>query len=346
MWILLSLLSGLSDATRDAISKRGSGTIPHVMISWSYSLFALPFFLPVLLLSAPSELPLEFWLLAIGIGAAHVLGSLGVVYSLSRSELSLCVPMTAFSPVFLLVIGPMMNGHAPSSHAIFGTVLVTAGCYLLNISDIRRGLLAPVVSLAREPGVRMMLLLSVFWSFSAAIDLNAVRKFGLPFWAASELFAIAILFVPVVIYKKGLKGMTPMGWRTLPLIGMANACSFGPYLLALSSTHALYVICLKRSNIFFSLLVGRIACAVGSSALLSCSQGLLSSPCGDKPCSMLEVSAPMAKTEQPLKGFKQSLPTKVCPVCKLPFSWRKKWRRTWEQVIYCSERCRRTGRGA
>lgn len=258
MWILLSLFSGLSDATRDAISKRSSGTIPHVMISWSYSLFALPFFLPVLLLSAPSELPLEFWLLAIGIGAAHVLGSLGVVYSLSRSELSLCVPMTAFSPVFLLVIGPMMNGHAPSSHAILGTVLVTAGCYLLNISDIRRGLLAPVVSLAREPGVRMMLLLSVFWSFSAAIDLNAVRKFGLPFWAASELFAIAILFVPVVIYKKGLKGMTPMGWRTLPLIGMANACSFGPYLLALSSTHALYVICLKRSNIFFSLLVGRL----------------------------------------------------------------------------------------
>jgi uncharacterized membrane protein len=49
-----------------------------------------------------------------------------------------------------------------------------------------------------------------------------------------------------------------MGWRTLPLIGMANACSFGPYLLALSSTHALYVICLKRSNIFFSLLVGRL----------------------------------------------------------------------------------------
>ncbi len=258
MWIFLSLFSGLSDATRDAISKRGSGAIPHVMISWSYSLFALPFFLPVLLLSAPTELPLEFWLLALGIGAGHVLGSLGTVYALSRSDLSLCIPMTAFSPVFLLVVGPIMNGHVPSSHAILGTLLVTAGCYLLNISDVRRGLLAPLVSLAREPGVRMMLLLSVFWSFSAAIDLNAVRKFGLPFWAASELVAIAILFIPVVIYKKGLQGMTPMGWRTLPLIGMANACSFGPYLLALSSTHALYVICLKRSNIFFALLVGRL----------------------------------------------------------------------------------------
>ncbi|NDF61511.1 MAG: DUF2256 domain-containing protein [Synechococcaceae bacterium WBB_3_034] len=33
-------------------------------------------------------------------------------------------------------------------------------------------------------------------------------------------------------------------------------------------------------------------------------------------------------------------PSKVCPVCQRPFSWRKKWERVWDQVIYCSERCR------
>lgn len=38
---------------------------------------------------------------------------------------------------------------------------------------------------------------------------------------------------------------------------------------------------------------------------------------------------------------KPNLPEKTCPVCKLSFSWRKKWARDWEQVIYCSERCRR-----
>ncbi|WP_151672156.1 DUF2256 domain-containing protein [Patiriisocius marinus] len=39
---------------------------------------------------------------------------------------------------------------------------------------------------------------------------------------------------------------------------------------------------------------------------------------------------------------KQDLPKKICPVCKLPFTWRKKWKLNWETVIYCSERCRRT----
>ncbi|CAM4202617.1 DUF2256 domain-containing protein [Psychrobacter arenosus] len=42
---------------------------------------------------------------------------------------------------------------------------------------------------------------------------------------------------------------------------------------------------------------------------------------------------------------KVNLPQKTCPVCQRPFTWRKKWERDWEQVIYCSERCRRSGKG-
>lgn len=39
---------------------------------------------------------------------------------------------------------------------------------------------------------------------------------------------------------------------------------------------------------------------------------------------------------------KADLPSKVCPVCQRAFSWRKKWERCWEDVKYCSERCRRS----
>jgi len=258
MWVLLSLLSGLSDASRDALSKSGSKAVPHVMLSWSYSLLALPYFLPILLLNQPSEIPLNLVLLALGVGMIHVLGSLGLVYALSRSDLSLCVPMIAFTPVFLLVVGPLMTGHSPSAYAIAGTFLVAGGCYLLNIADLKEGLLGPVKALGRDKGVRMMLVLSLVWAVSAAIDLRAVREYGLSFWATVELLAIAILFLPIVIAKKGIQGMTPAGWRYLACVGLGNALSFGPYLLALSSTHALYVVCLKRCNIFFALIIGKM----------------------------------------------------------------------------------------
>ncbi len=33
-------------------------------------------------------------------------------------------------------------------------------------------------------------------------------------------------------------------------------------------------------------------------------------------------------------------PTKVCIVCGRPFQWRKKWKDVWDEVRYCSDRCR------
>ncbi|KAK9863625.1 hypothetical protein WJX84_000686 [Apatococcus fuscideae] len=38
---------------------------------------------------------------------------------------------------------------------------------------------------------------------------------------------------------------------------------------------------------------------------------------------------------------KADLPTKTCLVCGRPFNWRKKWESCWDEVKYCSDRCRR-----
>lgn len=37
---------------------------------------------------------------------------------------------------------------------------------------------------------------------------------------------------------------------------------------------------------------------------------------------------------------KPDLPTKICLSCGRPFTWRKKWARHWDEVKYCSDRCR------
>ncbi|MGC3936565.1 DUF2256 domain-containing protein [Roseobacter sp. EG26] len=38
---------------------------------------------------------------------------------------------------------------------------------------------------------------------------------------------------------------------------------------------------------------------------------------------------------------KGDLPQKICVTCQRPFTWRKKWERVWDEVRYCSDRCRR-----
>lgn len=42
---------------------------------------------------------------------------------------------------------------------------------------------------------------------------------------------------------------------------------------------------------------------------------------------------------------KQHLPEKICPRCNRPFTWRKKWEKVWDEVKYCSDRCRSYQKG-
>jgi hypothetical protein len=37
---------------------------------------------------------------------------------------------------------------------------------------------------------------------------------------------------------------------------------------------------------------------------------------------------------------KGDLPQKPCETCGRAFAWRKKWEKVWDDVKYCSDRCR------
>tara|TARA_B100000945_G_C20183562_1_gene503493 strand:- start:279 stop:488 length:210 start_codon:yes stop_codon:yes gene_type:complete len=52
------------------------------------------------------------------------------------------------------------------------------------------------------------------------------------------------------------------------------------------------------------------------------------------------VPKPQNKVQVTKSKMKIKL-TKTCKKCTRDFQWRKKWAKDWENVIYCSERCRR-----
>ncbi|WP_348773894.1 DUF2256 domain-containing protein [Flavobacterium sp. GSB-24] len=49
---------------------------------------------------------------------------------------------------------------------------------------------------------------------------------------------------------------------------------------------------------------------------------------------VLEINRKMRRVK------KQNLPSKTCVVCQRTFAWRKKWEKVWEEVKYCSDKCR------
>jgi hypothetical protein len=49
----------------------------------------------------------------------------------------------------------------------------------------------------------------------------------------------------------------------------------------------------------------------------------------------------MSDPDRKVRRKKSELPTKPCVTCGRPFAWRKKWEKVWDEVRYCSDRCRR-----
>ena len=52
--------------------------------------------------------------------------------------------------------------------------------------------------------------------------------------------------------------------------------------------------------------------------------------------SSVVLERPMARQAKTKNGFAP----KICARCGLPFEWRKKWEKNWDEVKYCSTRCR------
>ena len=50
----------------------------------------------------------------------------------------------------------------------------------------------------------------------------------------------------------------------------------------------------------------------------------------------------MKHTAASFKGNKQSLPSKPCVACGRAMSWRKRWARSWDEVKFCSDACRKS----
>ncbi len=53
------------------------------------------------------------------------------------------------------------------------------------------------------------------------------------------------------------------------------------------------------------------------------------------------MPAATPRPAKPKRIARSDLPTKPCAACGRPFAWRKKWRKDWDAVLYCSDACRR-----
>ena len=254
----MAVLAGLGDALRDVWAKKISADLPHQLVTWSFSVFSLPFLIIYCWGDFIPKLDFHSGLAILVCICLHCFGGIYLVKALAASDISLSIPMVAFTPVWLLLLGPFVREEPPSIQGVIGASLVVLGSYLIKAPKGFRNVLTPFVALMRERGPRIMLILSLVWSITSLIDRTYGPQAGIKQYALVQMFGIVvaqgIVFwrqrIPfkLVITKAGL----------LAPVGIFNALSFLPYLTALAIAPTYYVVSAKRSSILFSVILGAL----------------------------------------------------------------------------------------
>lgn len=260
-WLPLALTTGALVALRDATVKGGPAHLDGYAAA-----FAMCGTTAVVLTGL--HLVIGFPPLGPGLRAA-VLGSavpnlfayVLLAGAVRRSDLSLVSPLLGLTPLFLLITSPLILGERVPPTGMVGVLLIVAGAYLLNLGDIRRGVLEPFRSLLRDPGARMMLGVALLWSISSNYDRVGIEATTPLAWPLVVNGFVALVLAPVVLWRRAHRAERRDG-ALLPWMlvgaGVLNAAQSITHMLALTLTLVPYVVAVKRTSLLFSVGLGWI----------------------------------------------------------------------------------------
>lgn len=256
-WLVLTLLSALSLATADALTKRFYGHLTPYEMGLSRLVFSLPWLLGALTV-VPWERPDSLFYLYVAVALPlEATAYYGYMTAIKISPLSLTLPFLAFTPVFVLFTGWVMLNEFPKPGALIGIGLIATGAYCLNLSTAKVGYLAPIKSIFKERGSVLMLLVSMIFAVTSVLGKLAVQHsnpffFGTVYFISFTVVQIAVL---PAIPSASLRRVTQK-----PLAGLLTGVAFTMMVFchfqAIAQIDAAYMVAVKRVSLLFGAIYG------------------------------------------------------------------------------------------
>lgn len=257
LWLPLALGAALSVALADLSVKRFFGDLSPYSMALTHWLFALPFLALVGLSLRWPSLDLTFWLAGAAALPLELLAAFLYMQVLKICHLSLCIPLLAFTPVFLILTGWLILGEALNLAGLTGLALVAAGSYFLGLGGQRSAWWEPLAALAREPGARLMLLVAALYSVTSALGKLAILHSEPVFFGVFYPTVVGGCMLAAYPFSRVrqawiLKSRLAAGL----LVGAAVAGEIICQVLGMSLAPAAYIIGVKRLSILFSVILG------------------------------------------------------------------------------------------
>ncbi|OGU42749.1 MAG: hypothetical protein A2315_06505 [Ignavibacteria bacterium RIFOXYB2_FULL_35_12] len=256
MWVIYAVLNPFIDASRNVFSKKASLNVDSLVVSWVNNFVPFLLFLPVVFF-IELKFNQQFIISVIISGTINTAAAILYHRAISQGEISVVVPMLSFTPLFLLVISPIIVGEFPTSKGFIGIILIVVGSYLLNVNLKEKGILFPLKSLMKNKATRYMLIVAFIWSISANFD-----KKGIEASSILQYILFINLFVTIgttiFVISKGKFSLQSV-WRerkNLFFVGALTSLGYFVHMTALAMTLVAYVIALKRTSGMITVVLG------------------------------------------------------------------------------------------
>lgn len=259
MWVVLALLTAIFTSMHDALSKKVMLKVDAYVVAWAWLFFSLP---PLYICLSLQKTPVLGAPFGMAVAASTVIVTIAAILyfrGIEASDLSITMPMLAFTPFFLLGTSPLMLGEFPRPMGFCGILLIVVGCYILNLKEHAKGYLAPFRALIREKGPRSMLVVALLFSIGANIDKIGVRASSPIMWIAALNTAIAAaLFAVMLVKSRDVPAQIKRGGVPLVMIGVLNALALICQMYAIRLTIVPYLISIKRMSVVMTSILGFI----------------------------------------------------------------------------------------
>jgi len=256
-WVLFAFLTALFRSLTDIAGKFGLKNMDEYIVAWALNFFALPLLLPILFFIEIPEITPAFWLAISVSGSLNVATAILYLRAIKLADLSLVIPLSTFTPLFLLITSPLIVGEFPNLFGFIGILLIVAGSYLLNIKEKKKGLLAPFKALLNNKGAQLMLLVAFIWSITSNFDKIGLQNSSPIFYGIIINVAITIGVTPFMLIKskQNIKQI-PKNMKILIPVGLFHGMMLIFHMVAISMTLVAYLISIKRTSALISVLFG------------------------------------------------------------------------------------------
>ena len=241
----------------DLLRKKLSQRARPALILFYLSLGSVPFFL-LWFLWQPTALQSGYWLPGMASVLLNILANLAFLEAVRVSPLSITIPLLSLTPVFTSLLAIPMLGEVPGNRSWFGIALVVLGVFFLNLPKGKR----PSYfwsHLRGEPGVPLMIGVSVLWSLAMPLDKIAMTMSGPAFHGLALNAGVAIGTLSLLVVRRRTielrSGREMLGGYVVAIV--LSALALALQLIAISLVWVGLVETMKRSfGSFFAVAAG------------------------------------------------------------------------------------------